>query len=143
MTKLFELTFCCSITNYHVFNLHSKRWIPFLCFASFNGFSNLHIKHKTRPNVHFMIKYIKKDNEKYKNNVMKLVFAKCFFLMLKKIGCSLNFLKWTIKWSLPVKDGKHLVATKLFDARLQRMTSWPPRCFCFFSRLETWGPPSL
>ncbi len=30
------------------------------------GFSNLHKKHQTKPNVHFMINYIRKDNEKLK-----------------------------------------------------------------------------
>ncbi len=30
-------------------------------------------------NVHLMINYIKKDNEKYKNNVMKNKFSKYYF----------------------------------------------------------------
>jgi hypothetical protein len=32
-------------------------------------FSNLHIKHQIKPNVHLIINYIRKDNEKLKNNV--------------------------------------------------------------------------
>ncbi len=38
---------------------------PFLSFASFNVFQNLHIKHYKKPNVHLMINYIRKDNKKY------------------------------------------------------------------------------
>jgi hypothetical protein len=34
-------------------------------------FSNLHKKHQMKLNVHLMINYIIKHNEKYKNNVMK------------------------------------------------------------------------
>jgi hypothetical protein len=34
-------------------------------------FFNLHIKHQTKPNVHFMLNYIFKNNETYTNNVMK------------------------------------------------------------------------
>jgi hypothetical protein len=58
-----------------------------------------------------MINYITKKNEKYKNNVMKKKF-KVFFFTLKKIKCSFNFLRWSIKWSLANHDGNHLMATK-------------------------------
>lgn len=34
--------------------------------------------------------------------------------MSKKIGCSPNFLRWSIKWSLVFQDENHLVATKCF-----------------------------
>jgi hypothetical protein len=61
-----------------------------------------------------MINYIKKDNEKYKNNAMKNKFSKCYFLVSKKIECSPNFPKWSIKWSLVVQGGNHLMATKCF-----------------------------
>jgi hypothetical protein len=37
-----------------------------------------------------------------------------FFLVLKKIGCSPNFMKRSIKWSLELQDGNHLVAAKWF-----------------------------
>jgi hypothetical protein len=77
-------------------------------------FSNLHIKHQMIHNVHLMINYIKKDNEKYKNNVMKNKFSKYYFWMLKKIGCSLNFLRWSIRWSLTIRDVNHLVAIWCF-----------------------------
>jgi hypothetical protein len=61
-----------------------------------------------------MINYIRKNNEKYKNNVVKNKFSKCFFLALKKIGCAPNFLRWSINWSLAPQDGNHLVVTKCF-----------------------------
>ncbi len=38
---------------------------PFLCIIQYS-FSNLHIKHQTKPNVHFITNYIKNYNEKYK-----------------------------------------------------------------------------
>jgi len=34
-----------------------------------------------------MINYIKKDNEKSKNNEMKKKISKCYFLALRKIEC--------------------------------------------------------
>jgi len=58
-----------------------------------------------------MINYITKDNEKYKNNAMKKKIQSVFFIS-KKINCSFNFLKWSIKWSLANQDGNHLMATK-------------------------------
>ncbi len=114
LTKLLELTFYNYTTNYQMINLHSKKEIPFLSFASFNFFSNLDIKHQIKFIFHLMLNYIRKDNEKYRNNVMKNKFSMCFFLTLKKIGCSLSNLKWSIRWSLEVQDGNHLVATKYF-----------------------------
>jgi hypothetical protein len=38
--------------------------------------------------------------------------------MLKKIGCSPNFLRWSIKWSLVLQDRNHLVATKCFSVEI-------------------------
>jgi hypothetical protein len=61
-----------------------------------------------------MINYIRKDNEKFKNNVVKTTFSKWFFLALKPIGCSLNFLIWSIKWSLVFQDRNHPVAIGYF-----------------------------
>jgi hypothetical protein len=61
-----------------------------------------------------MIDYIRKNNGKYKNNVLKNKFSKCYFLMLKKIRCYINFLRWSIRWSFVVHDGTHLVATRCF-----------------------------
>jgi hypothetical protein len=42
-------------------------------------FSNLHKKHQTKPNVHPMTNYTKKDNEKCNNDVMKNKFSKFVF----------------------------------------------------------------
>jgi len=50
-----------------------------------------------------MINYI---NEKYKNNVVKNKTSKSFFY-IEKIGCPLNFLRWSIKWPLVVQDRNH------------------------------------
>jgi hypothetical protein len=38
--------------------------------------SNLPKKYQTEPNVHLMVNYIKKDNEKLKNKVKKNKFSK-------------------------------------------------------------------
>ncbi len=88
---------------------------------------------------------------------MKNKFSICFFLTLKKIRCSFNFLKWSMRWSLIVQDGKrlvatrcffvvpfiiqdqsHLVATKSFNTGQQRTTQWPPN----HSTLNNEGKPS-
>jgi len=61
-----------------------------------------------------MINYIRKDNEKYKNNVMKNKFSNLFLLPLKKIGCSPYFLRWSIKWFLVLQDRNHMVAIRCF-----------------------------
>jgi hypothetical protein len=73
--------------------LHSKLSSAQFAFKEVNSFSflyiiqcffqNLHINHQTKPNVHLMINYIKK-NEKYKNNVVKNKFSNCFFFSVEK-----------------------------------------------------------
>jgi hypothetical protein len=81
--------------------LHSKLSSAQFAFKEVNSFSflyiiqcffrNLHINHQTKPNAHLMINYIK-------NNVVKNKFSNFFFLVLKKIGCSFNFLRWSTTW---------------------------------------------
>lgn len=53
---------------------------------------NLLKKHQIEPNLHLIINYIRKDNGKYKNNVMKNKFSKFCFWTSKKIGWLFNSL---------------------------------------------------
>lgn len=93
-----------------------------------------------------MINYIKKNNEKYKNDVMKKN-SKCVFL-LKKIGCSFNFLRWSIKQSLTIQDRNHLVATKYqVSKQKQKLKSnyffgWKHGGHQIVQRQMTWWPPN-
>jgi hypothetical protein len=36
------------------------------------------------------------------------------FYIVKKVKCSPNFMRWSMKWSLVIQDGNHLVATNRF-----------------------------
>jgi len=90
------------IIRTHILQLHNKLFNAQYAFKKVNSFlflsfplhhlmffSNLHIKHQTKPNVHLMINYITKDNEKYKNNVMKTKIQNVFFGHKKKLSVQL------------------------------------------------------